>query len=1400
MSTHAPSFDDDFASLLAAYDEDLAAGRAPDITPESQVGDTFREQLAQARECLELLERVWPRSPGRTKRHFPNNIPAEPSRRMPASLGRYRIIRELGHGGYGIVFLAFDPALNRDVALKVPRLEVFFTAELRRRFLLEAEAAAGLDHPNIVPIHEVSEHEGQLYFSMKLIQGKSLAEQLPRFQNDPRAVAALVASVARAVHHAHQRGVLHRDLKPANILVDGDDQPHVTDFGLAKRLEKDGGMTQTGEILGTPSYMAPEQAARGAVTVATDVYGLGAILYALLTGRPPFTGTTLEILDQVRRSETMAPRRLNPRVPRDLETICLKCLDKDPGKRYVSATALSEDLQRYLKHEPIAARPAGMWERAAKWARRRPGLVAGLAAGVLGLVAAAAGLAFHTMRLQEALDETNRTRTSLEVREARLRRQLYEANIREAHHFWEWGNIETAKSFLLRDLPQADGEDDLRGFEWHYLAWLLRSSDAFNLTDHVQGEIKASVFSADSRLLALASSERTIQVWDVPSRKLQITLKSPAGVMHQLAFAPGGKMLIGIDENLRLKAWDVLTGKEVGLRFSGEKAPAHGLALSGDGTRVAVSLKDNRVKVIETQTGKELRTFVYQGEAAQRILFATGGDAIAGGGLRKPWRLWGLRGTANGQLQARDFGDEARWPVALSWSARWLALGQPDGTIIVHDLFLNKSREFRSHVAQVRSLAFSPDDTLAVGGDGTTIQLLDALTGQTLTLFKGHTRPVQSLAFTPDNKLLASTSADGMVKIWPRTLRQGRQKILPAIWGTSEVFRISADGRTLAFRSRDRIIQLFDVPTLQVRVSLPEQVRDIWDFSISPDGKTVASIVEGEHIVRFWDTTTGKERKQLRIPGVISLAYSPNGQWLAISWNSGTVDVWDLEGTGVLKTFAGYGNNAVRLTFSRDSRLLAASYNDLKVWLFDMDAKKELHCFRPKGNYSHMEFAPDGKRLLTWGEGFMQIWDCQTGKEITIPEATRPDFRAGSAAFGKLGSTIANVMDGPLFAWNADTLARGPIFIANRFNAVGFTPDGSEMITQSESGIVKFWDSRTWKTRLPFDQPAGRIHGMAFGADGQTVVTVSRFANIEVTTPDKEITMVAESAEQAIRFWDVKTRRQVRRLRNPPDIVTLLTMSAARDGKTLAVGGFGGAFWLVDLTTGEFSPPRFVSAESRRIWEFWKAGGDTCPDFIQNDRVMAMTLTPDARLLATETLGGTIKVWQVATNEELATFPEKVESGRGLAFSPDGGSVAFNNGRRVCLWDYARGTLKVLGEHSRDVCRLEFSPDGKILASGGLDWQIKLWDVEAGGEKVDPLLGHTGEITSLSFTPDGKTLASASLDDTIKLWSVVSGQLLLSDKCNETHCVAFAPDGSCLAAAVDSTRNSDEIHIWPAPR
>ena len=396
--------------------------------------------------------------------------PAGPALLYNSCFGDYEMLEEVARGGMGVVFKARQVSLNRQVALKMILAGHLASAAELRRFHSEAEAGAHLDHPHLVPIFEVGEHQGQPFFSMKFMEGGSLAQAVAngkwsvRGKEGQRRAAQLLATVARTVEYAHQRGILHRDLKPANILFDAQGRPHVSDFGLSKRVHMPGGgdqeragpLTQSGAIVGTPSYMAPEQAEspRG-LTTAADIYSLGAILYELLAGKPPFRADTpLETLRQVKDTEAPRPHTFNTGIDRDLETVVLKCLEKDPRRRYRSAAALAEELERWLAGEPILARPAGAWTRTMKWARRRPAAAAltSLLAGSLVL-----GLGGAIWNWQAA-EEAKRKETSRANAEAQAKRELalrlYFRNLALAQ--FEIGETNVSRASALLDECAAD--------------------------------------------------------------------------------------------------------------------------------------------------------------------------------------------------------------------------------------------------------------------------------------------------------------------------------------------------------------------------------------------------------------------------------------------------------------------------------------------------------------------------------------------------------------------------------------------------------------------------------------------------------------------------------------------------------------------------------------------------------------------------------------------------------------------------------------------------------------------------------------------------------------------------------------------------------------------------------
>jgi eukaryotic-like serine/threonine-protein kinase len=488
--------------------------------------------------------------------------------------GDYEIIREIARGGMGVVFEARQVSLNRRVALKMILAGQLANDTDVKRFYTEAEAAANLDHPAIVPIFEVGQHEGQHYFSMGFVEGQSLSQRLNEGPLAAREAATLMVTVAKAIDYAHQCGVIHRDLKPGNILLDQTGNPRVTDFGLAKRIQGDSGLTGSGQIMGTPSYMPPEQAGgkRGAVGPAADVYALGATLYCVVTGRPPFEAATpMDTVIQVLSDEPVPPRRLNASIPRDLETICLKCLEKEPDKRYASAAALAADLRRFLTGEPIAARPVTRLERAAKWARRKPTLAAAYTLGVLAaLLGGLGGAAVWQWRAAETArseverqrDRADAARSEAETArglaanaqaEAERQREKFERFdygriIQVAHQEWLESNVPATLALL--DSTRAD----LRGWEWRYVHRLCHS-DLLTLKGH-RSYVGSASFSPDGSRIVTGSGDRTAKVWDARSGTEVLTLKGHIGAVWSASFSPDGSRIVTGSEDQTAKVWN----------------------------------------------------------------------------------------------------------------------------------------------------------------------------------------------------------------------------------------------------------------------------------------------------------------------------------------------------------------------------------------------------------------------------------------------------------------------------------------------------------------------------------------------------------------------------------------------------------------------------------------------------------------------------------------------------------------------------------------------------------------------------------------------------------------------------------------------------------------------------
>jgi WD40 repeat protein/serine/threonine protein kinase len=1059
------------------------------------------------------------------------------SPQLTGNLGDFRIIREIGRGGMGVVYEAEQQALGRRVALKVLLGQAVQDTRMLARFRRESRAAAQLHHTNIVPVYEVGQQDGLCYYAMQFIRGQALDEVFQELQHlrassvpgaardaaapaaplarslwtgayepagsasatvdhEPgpaqaagpvsppaetiaaalpdrselssvasnyqrycRNVARLGLQAAEALAYAHGRGIIHRDIKPANLLLDSTGVLWVSDFGLVKT--QDVALTDTGDLVGTVRYMAPERF-QGICDARADVYALGLTLYELLVLRPAFDGQDrLHLVDQISRQEPPRLRVIEPRIPRDLETILMKAIEKDPRRRYASAEALAGDLRRFLADEPILARRIGPLERLGRWARRNP-LAAGLSAAVVLVTALGFAGVFTQMQVAVAQEleakanaaEATQQRDEVRALNDRLQRTLYAAHMNLAQHAWEAGGIARVEELLEPYRPKP-GETDLRHFEWHYLDRLCHADLLLTLKGHT-GQINSVAFSPDGKRLASASYDHTTKVWDAQTGHELLSLK---GGGNTVAFSPDGKRLAGeFKKEGAVKVWDAQSG-QILLSL---KDASDGVAFSPDGKRLASISEDHNVKVWDAQTGQELLTCKGHADAVA-VAFSPDGKRLASA---SSWngtvKVWDAQ-TGQELLALKGAN------VAFSPDGKRLAGTSADNTVKVWNAQTGQELLTLKHNG-ASGVAFSPDGkrlTSASGEDGT-LRIWDLQTGKEIRTVKGGDDLV---VFSPDGKRLASI-LDDTVKVWD-VQRDPENITLPADGGESVAF--SPDGRRLASVSNDNTVKVWDAQIGQPTLILKGHTVPVRCVAFSPDGKRLASGGGGQRApgggwgtgdkdpteVKVWDAQTGQELRTLQVSlGIVkSVAFSPDGKRLAGAsvnpMRSSMLKVWDAQTGQELLTLQGTGWG---VAFSPDGKRLASHFEDrtVKVW----DAQTGLELLDLKGLFAHVfsvTFSPDGKRLASPSQDrTVKVWDAQTGQELL---SFRHTGAVASVAFSPDGKRLASVSyDNTVKVWDAQTGLELLTFQGGG-KSVAFSPDGHRLAAGTANGTVTIWDA-----------------------------------------------------------------------------------------------------------------------------------------------------------------------------------------------------------------------------------------------------------------------------------------------------------------------------------------------------
>jgi WD40 repeat protein len=1013
-----------------------------------------------------------------------------PAEEFPTIPG-YEILGVLGRGGFGIVYLARHLALNREVALKMVLGTEWTDERARARFLVEAETVAAIRHTHVLQVYDFGDAGGTPYIAMEYLRGGTLGDRLRAGSPfDPRSAAELVGKLARAVRAAHEQGIVHRDLKPANVLFDEHGGPKVTDFGLAKRGRGEH-LTFTAEVAGTPAYMAPEQATgAGVIGLQADVWALGVILYECLTGSRPFDGDHhLVILQRVLSEVPARPRSANPSVPRDLELICLKCLAKEPHERYATAAALADDLDRFVRGESVSVRPAGLPERAYKWARRKPTLAAAyalavvtavLAAGITGAVwlwqraehdrsdaeAARDESARQKVVAEQARDGEQRARVVAEVARAKVVAVEYGRTIQVAHLVWRANNFDDAKNLIDGTAP---GQ---RGWEWRYLQRLCHP-DVLTLT-RLDDRLSSAAFSPDGRRVVTAG--RVARVRDAQTGAELLAFADHSQGINSAAFSPDGVWVVTASDDETARVWDAKTGRVVCLLRHANRV--HSAAFSPDGGRVVTASDDGTARVWDVSAafgpGSRLVTAASDDKTAEAwampvakggtVLphgnvvttagFSPDGARVVSGGGDGMARVWDAR-SGKELLVLRGHTDSVT-SAGFSPDGARVATASADWTARVWDAKTGaKELEFKGHMGAVRSVAFSQDGSRVVTGSwDQTARVWDANAVRSLLTLKGYSYSVNSAGFSPDGARVLTASADGTARVWDAT--------------------IGAEVRALT-----------------------GEIDSVRAAAFSPDGTRVAAAVG--YVVGVWNINAGAEVLIFRghtLPAY-SVEFSPDGSKLVTASADGTARVWDA-GTGkTVLLIEGHENVVNTAAFDPSGLKVITSSNDKTARVWDAKSGKELLVLKGHtGWVTGAAFSPDGSKIVTASEdGTARVWDAKSEKEL-FPLTGHVE-RLISAAFSPDGGRIVTAStDGTARVWDATTATEQLVLMGRGgFKSAAFSPDGRRVVTGGGDGMARVWDAKTGAEVLTLRGndsaalTAFSVNAALFSPDGWQVVT-----------------------------------------------------------------------------------------------------------------------------------------------------------------------------------------------------------------------------------------------------------------------------------------------------------------------
>lgn len=1018
------------------------------------------------------------------------------------TFGAYEILKTIARGGMGVVFRARHTKLNREVALKMILSSHLATAQDIQRFHAEAEAAAKLDHAGIVPIYEVGEHNGQHFFSMGLVEGGSLADLIQERPLEPRRAARLMQSVAEAVQYAHSRNIVHRDLKPANVLLDSAGHPKVADFGLAKNIEHDSGLTASGQVMGTPAYMPPEQAAgrNDEVGPLADVYSLGAILYYLLTRQPPFRGrNVVETLRQVIETEPASPRQLNAQVDADLATICLKCLAKDPTRRYSSAAALAEELGRYVAGMPILARPAGQGERLWRWCRRNP-VISGLVATAVVLLVATASITtvgyLREARLSGQLEgalSKQKDATAEAQRQARIaaverdkaikagkqaaaERATAQALLADAHFdraltMYDKGEIHAGLLLLarsLRELPA--GHDDLaETLRRNISSWSDEIPAApIRHFDHSAIATSAAYFP-DGKRVAVGCRDGSVALWNLATDAVEVTKLSHPDEVCCIAVSPDGTKLLAGCLNGAGRLWNLKTGEPLGPEIKHDKRIA-AVAFTLNGELAVTGSWDQTSRYYSSETGALIRQTSHPGWIMDLTMNPDGQTLT----LCDERLAVNVREIATGKEVRKFAGQQISDGMAVSRDGRLLVMGARDNTFRLFDFQTGQpiGQPYTFDQWTVRA-SFSSDSSLAAGASrDLTVRLFDTKTAAPIGTALRHRSAVDGVIFAPSGETFL-TWASGQLRVW-RPHVTGSERILThSEKVVHQAFYVpipGQPGRTqIAVISGSGNLQFYDPQSLQPD-GPPRRWPQVSEGANVNHGGSKVLIRHPERKVRLYDLRTQEPLSpEVRVDQDIrNMALHPDEDLFVITWGYNAA-IWSLSQGKCLSGTLAHPHNVATVAFSPAGKLLVTSCQDGLIRFWDSrtgsPARAAIDC--ESGGVRTLMYSRDGRLLAIAGIGNVSsVWDVLTGKRIAGPFESAVLMRI--LAFNPDASLLAlggGIWDEQgqhkhhLRLWSVATSrpASRVFEVPHNLSSASFSPAGDTLLGPCHDGTIRCW-------------------------------------------------------------------------------------------------------------------------------------------------------------------------------------------------------------------------------------------------------------------------------------------------------------------------------------------------------